>query len=1291
MATIFKNATGSDLTSTASWADPGTPVPYWTDINHGGGEVKTVLRHPTTGGYFVGGTFGLRYIAPDGTITNGPTFSGGTATVHDIMWAQSLPGVTTAGIVVAGTFTTVTVGGVASTRHQIAVLSPAMTTLYGAAQTIWSNGAVYTLCPTSWTTNYTNLMFVGGDFSYTPPCTNCATARVEENLSHFTLSADLSTLTYRRHADSSGSDSSAAHAFIGTSSEYASPCVLKVVSSGANVYIFGDFTTYGYRKYGSFPNYVRNGAAAFTITPYAANPTVFLEFNPQAWDPNFQGGIPYTAAVAPEGIYVGGSFQTAAGANSANLSLVNPTVTSTAFLSCATTNGPVHDIRYYDGPSGDGAVIAGNFTSPRKYVAMVNGADVMGWLEERVTPRTSPVKALAVTSGLVFAGGSATDQSSEQTNISNFTVSSVAPTIADDAIWKSWSLGGAYTGNISANSFTFDGAHGDITHPSGSSATVGSGGLTFGPNNSTSWNEYGTINVGSTNQTWALSNTVGASSLRFYGATSLSGSATINVTNNSTSFSGLAGINSAGANAGFTGTFVLNDYVQVYPTSASSLINANIVVTGSNCVINPGNASGDVLGSSAGSLVVNNNLTLGYAGRSFTIASPVQMGSSKRTLSIAGGTTLSSHMSGTAGVAVQTTGSITLGITGPQSSISGPLDLESNTSGYGMLIGNPTGTPNQLSNITELNLNGAIYYDGNASYTEDAILNATGPRAALISRGVLALSDSSQSTFGGELWCQSNVGAYTTAQMTLNHPPEDATRFRAQVQGVTSQTGYNTRFIFNNPTGSIIPGDISLSLITVATQAAGAISILEDNSSGNEFTGFVSGSQVSAAFLNLGLQGSSTGSILSGNIVTGATTMGITKTGTGTWTIRGNNNHTGTNKISSGTLSLQSSAALGSTAAGVVTQEGGTIEVTGGTALNKGTLGWTLASVSGASALKSTSGTNSIACGPITMSHTLPIDVATGASLEIKNSSAMSGGGMGITKIGAGELILSSSANTYTGLVTISDGILSALTMANSGSVSSLGTGAATSSISLTGTLKFIGSSVQSTNRSITLSGASPTLDASGTGIGAITFSVATQTNTAKSIVFTGSNTNNNTASFNIGNSSATTGVTKTGSGNWILSGTTLSYTGTTTVSEGTLNLGGTARSLTGGLSITGGTLQNGSATLTSDVTASGGSILCALAGSGKTFDVVGGEVYLYPPSENTYTGGTTVDSAAVLTVKTDANPSTVGSGKVLGTGSTIVDGELRTAAGGDQKGKLRYGGGLTFGTGAKLHIGSAA
>ena len=755
--------------------------------------------------------------------------------------------------------------------------------------------------------------------------------------------------------------------------------------------------------------------------------------------------------------------------------------------------------------------------------------------------------------------------------------------------------------------------------------------------------------------------------------------------------------------------------------------------------------------------------------------------------------------------------------------------------------------------------------------------------------------------------------------------------------------------------------------------------------------------------------------------------MGITKTGTGTWTIRGNNNHTGTNRVYAGTLSLQSSAALGSTAAGVVTQEGVTIEVTGGTALNKGTV-WTLLSAGGASSLKSSAGTNSIACGGVTMSSTLPIDVSSGASLEIKNTGAMSGGSMGITKTGAGELILSSSANTFTGPVTVNEGTLTVQSIANGGANSSLGAGSgALSTVRIVGTLKNTGSGGQS-NRVVEFDSTRPTINSSGTNLVSLQMISQFPADSERTIVLDGTNAQNNvlnskikniskyvstgnlsggitgryshtatllndgrvlfvggwkgtdattyanceiynpatgtwsstgsllltprkqhtatllddgrvlvvggrsttatlstceiynpisgtwssaasitgtrrwhtatllndgrvlvaggnasngdpvatcqlynpitntwsaagsmpvtrdkhaavklndgrvivisgglmgavyTATCNIYNPSTNTwavtgsisgsrlwpravllddgdvlmtggyaasggasnscqrfslsagtwttmasstftrqehdmvnlgdgrifidggsannsseiydvdknqwylagtnssaryglsatllqsgdvlvaggaesilstdvytvnhrnvSVEKSGTGKWILSDDDLSYTGTTTITNGTFDLGSTARSLTGGVSITGGTLQNGSATLTSDVTASGGSILCALAGSGKTLDVVGGEVYLYPPAENTYTGGTTVDSAAVLTLKTDANPSTVGSGKVLGTGSTIVDGELRTAAGGDQKGKLRYGGGLTFGTGAKLHIGSAS
>ncbi|MFM7859495.1 MAG: hypothetical protein ACKO96_48115, partial [Flammeovirgaceae bacterium] len=69
----------------------------------------------------------------------------------------------------------------------------------------------------------------------------------------------------------------------------------------------------------------------------------------------------------------------------------------------------------------------------------------------------------------------------------------------------------------------------------------------------------------------------------------------------------------------------------------------------------------------------------------------------------------------------------------------------------------------------------------------------------------------------------------------------------------------------------------------------------------------------------------------------------------------------------------------------------------------------------------------------------------------------MSGAGFGITKIGLGEIGLGTFANTYTGAITISNGTLTVGNLQNTNTASSLGTGAGTSAIALTGTLKYTG------------------------------------------------------------------------------------------------------------------------------------------------------------------------------------------------------------------------------------------
>ena len=153
-----------------------------------------------------------------------------------------------------------------------------------------------------------------------------------------------------------------------------------------------------------------------------------------------------------------------------------------------------------------------------------------------------------------------------------------------------------------------------------------------------------------------------------------------------------------------------------------------------------------------------------------------------------------------------------------------------------------------------------------------------------------------------------------------------------------------------------------------------------------------------------------------------------------------------------------------------------------------------------------------------------------------------------LIKSGSGTtLTLGNAANTYTGVTTVGDGVLSVATLANGGSSSSIGasSGAATNLvIGSAGTFQYTGSTVATDRGFDTTAGAGK-------------------------IEVTNANT---TLTFS-GNADS---VTKTGSGTLVLSGSN-SYSGLT-VSGGTLRIANpTSQSISGTLTAnTGGTLQLG-------------------------------------------------------------------------------------------------------------------
>ena len=145
-------------------------------------------------------------------------------------------------------------------------------------------------------------------------------------------------------------------------------------------------------------------------------------------------------------------------------------------------------------------------------------------------------------------------------------------------------------------------------------------------------------------------------------------------------------------------------------------------------------------------------------------------------------------------------------------------------------------------------------------------------------------------------------------------------------------------------------------------------------------------------------------------------------------------------------------------------------------------------------------------------------------------------------------------------------------------------------------------------------------------------------------LTLSGSNTNANTVSGNIGTGSATTmAVTKGGAGTWVLTGSN-TYSGVTTISGGTLSLGSSG-ALGGGGNITfaGGTLQfSGSNTTdySSKIVSSGSAISIdtnsqtvtfgALAASNSGGLAKSGAGTLILNAANAYTGTTTVNAGTL-------------------------------------------------------------
>lgn len=815
----------------------------------------------------------------------------------------------------------------------------------------------------------------------------------------------------------------------------------------------------------------------------------------------------------------------------------------------------------------------------------------------------------------------------------------------------------------------------------------------------TTWTLTGTTNIDIDWRTyWQFRNIISGG-----GTINLTGGGTFATEGNATGAWGVINVNSTGSWLYFdqtnnrlgTGTLTFDGGGGVvkgpnFPGSTFTL--ANPIVANGDVGLNGYNATD---GTTRGPLTLNGSFTVNGV-RTITAGGS----NSSNSVLIAGVFTATNGFAkrGTADLRIQNSAS----------NVGGIVYCEE---GSLVIGGYNSGTPDALAGATEFVLgrtggSGHLFWWGSSAYTDSRPISCVDNNTSCIigtnNTGGIRLTHPSVASFPGAFLIACDVS--NSGKMRVDHLPVNASLFSMAAYSAGAIT---SAMQFHHSTGGTLPAPIYLSVNGLTT--TGYIAIFEDNSTvATTFSGGLthnSGSFSSAsAVLTFRCAGTNALTELSGNItqVSGKGVIALQKQGTGTWTLSGSNAHAGAMTVSGGVLRAASATALGAAAStGVSITSPAQIELTAGSGAVYDKSGTTF-TIHPSNPIVSI-GNNELRTATITLSGTTTFNVGSDNSLTIspQGSSVIQGSIAGLTKTGAGTLDLGTAANTFGGAVTISEGTVVARLLANTNSNSSLGTGGASSAsaIILSGTLRYVGSTASRTNRSITFTGPSPVLDASGTTAAAtVTYDNCTQSLSGgdRLITFTGSNTGNNTLAGSLIDYLGTTSVAKTGAGRWVLATSgSLTYDGPTTISAGTLNLGDSvagAHTLVGNVVISGGMLEHLNSVVSTSVSMTGGTIRTSLTGA-NTVAVTSGTGTLYPQEGNSYSGSTTVAGGATLRILSDAASfatAWASSGTNTGTGTATINGSVHTASSiTTQKGQAKYGG-LTFNSGSSLHIGAA-
>lgn len=722
------------------------------------------------------------------------------------------------------------------------------------------------------------------------------------------------------------------------------------------------------------------------------------------------------------------------------------------------------------------------------------------------------------------------------------------------------------------------------------------------------------------------------------------------------------GVKDAGSTLTLSGMLIGSSGLSKEGAGTLVLTGANTYASGT--VVNMGTlraGSAQAFGSPSGFMTVNNGAKLELGGYNATVGGLLGGGTvdlGNNTLTSSGGSAngFTGKITGTGGFT--RTGSWTQTLSGCNNDYTGKTTISGGALAVDCLANGGQASGIGASGNASANLvfnNGTLGYTGGTVTTNRGFTLQGGTGTITVGNAATTL------TFTGQVVGAGGLGKSGAGTLVLSGNNTYA--------GGTSVSGgilrANSASAFGNS------GAMSLS------NAAG---VLVDLNGFNTTIGHLAGGgaiggdvALGGATLSLTTGGSGTGTY--GGAIKGVGSL--VKGGTYTQVLNGcGSDYTGGTTINGGVLAVSclsdggvaSSIGISSAAASNLVINGGTLRYigTGGSTDRRFTLG-----ASGGNALDA-SGTGAInftsnAAVTFAAANTAQTLTLTGTNAGDNQLGAqITNNGTGVTslnKTGTGTWILSNSASTYTGVTTISGGVLGVDKLANGGLASSLGASSAAASNLIIGngsTLRYTGSG-DTTNRLFTLSAGVTFIESSGTGAivftdtGPVTLAGANQNRT---IALGGTNTGNNTLAGSIGD--AGTGKTilaKNDSGTWVLTGAN-TFAGNTVVNAGTLVLGngGTKGSIVSDVIVAGGAL----AFNRSDAYSYGGLI----SGAGGISQIGSGTTIL--TGNNSYTGATNVNSGTLLVNgnQSAANGvTTVQSGATLG-GTGIVGGNVVVAGG---------------------------